>query len=655
MSLANIPVNLQMDPVLVQGKPEYTITKGPAQALYRPYVSQNYSESTTTWDIIPNNETAILARDPFATWSMDLFLRPAIPGDGPIFPPGSNPAELGICGLKSFPMQSACSAINLILNGTTITYQGNQIINPLSHYRTDQELECYYWSAMPCQKNVGTTFADTYGTPMSQFAPKNLNPVHDSNAVLSYMEIINDDANGCLLRVTWDEYLVCPPFLHNKIEQHGLSGLINNISFQFIYSATSLAANFGYDNVNGKELASVEFVGFAAAPILSLKWYELPIPPADSLALHYKYPFVQSTPLITNVGIVPALAQNVQYTSASLQFQGIPSDVAIFVRRTLASRTSFTADSYASIRGVSITWNNMAGILSTASTTQLYELCTNKHIYIKYDDWRYHVGSVLKLAYDKDIPIPQLDLAVGCAGVRQFQVTVNFDNLENEDINYDIVVIPIYEGILTIHGGSSVTNINLVTTADLISAASKDISSSEIHEMSALKGALDGGSIFSQASKYVARGAKSVANFYSQNKDTIHKVIDLAKHTGQTAAQLMPLLMLAAGLHENDAMDMLEAAGFSAGGFSGGKLISDEESLIEGSGLNRIHNRSNITNNSNHAKILSLLTSKHHNNNTGRISGIRGGNIYSRSLNNDLNKKTDISNLRALMQKKYNR
>ena len=583
MSLNNIPINLQMDNVLVQAEPEYTITKGPASALYRPYVSQNYSTTMTQWDIIPNNDKSILGRDPLTRWSAEWFLTPSGVVTS-VFPPGSTPAELGVCGLKYIPLQSACSSINLLINGLTITYQGNQVITPMSFYRTDQELEEFYWSSMPCQKNVGTTFDDTYGTSMSQFCPKNLNPVHDSNAVLSYMEIISDGPEGCLLRCTWEEYLVTPPFLHNKIEQHGLSGLVNNISFQFIYSSAALAAMLGYDNINGTPLDRIDFVRFVEAPQLMLKWYELPIPPIDATALHFKYPYVNATPVLTALGEIPALATDVARVSNNIQLTGIPAYLEVYVRRTINERTSFTAENFASIKTVNLIFNGSQGILGGATQGQLYEICTRHHVYVKRDDWSNHVGSVLKLAFDKDIPIPQLDLAVGSMGTFGLQVQVTFDNLENEDITMDLVVLPVYDGILEIHGGSATTNINLVTSSDLLKAAENNIGVIDDFNNSALKGALDGGSIFTEASRYIKRGAKSVGRFYESNRDNIQNALRIGKQVGSIASQLLPLIV-AAGYHEDEAMDMLEAAGFSGGGFSGGRLITDNESLIDGGNL----------------------------------------------------------------------
>ena len=58
--------------------------------------------------------------------------------------------------------------------------------------------------------------------------------------------------------------------------------------------------------------------------------------------------------------------------SSNIQLNGIPDKLIIFVRRTPGSLNCCDTDSYLTINGVRINFNNQAGLLSSMSPEQLY-------------------------------------------------------------------------------------------------------------------------------------------------------------------------------------------------------------------------------------------------------------------------------------------
>ena len=58
--------------------------------------------------------------------------------------------------------------------------------------------------------------------------------------------------------------------------------------------------------------------------------------------------------------------------SSNIQLSGIPDKLIVFVRKPIAGLTCVDADSYATITGISINFNNQAGLLSSMTPQQLY-------------------------------------------------------------------------------------------------------------------------------------------------------------------------------------------------------------------------------------------------------------------------------------------
>ena len=61
--------------------------------------------------------------------------------------------------------------------------------------------------------------------------------------------------------------------------------------------------------------------------------------------------------------------------SANIQLNCIPDKLIICVRKTVANLNCNDTDSYATIKGISINFNNQAGLLSSMTAEQLFRNC----------------------------------------------------------------------------------------------------------------------------------------------------------------------------------------------------------------------------------------------------------------------------------------
>lgn len=581
-TISGVQCNLQLDPRISAGhNGSYTITKGPAKSLFVNYPSQAFSDQQLQFQIFPPSPGSFLDRKVLIEMSVDFTLTATNPASF-VFPPGSLPEELGVVGLRYMPLHNIATACNITINGNTLSYPSYQLLAALHQYNTPTDpLEQLHWSAMPSCKNVGVTYDSTFGTPRSQFAAPFQNVYQDSNAATCEYTLISNVAGTAVLRIKWVEPVLYPPFIHGVLEREGLLGLTSPLIFT--YTLPGLARLLGYDNVNGVPLSSVSAI-WSNAPKMRIQWMTSDISGilSDSNSQQaYKYPYVN--PLVfTNTPVLIPSGDSAQISSSNIQLSGIPQCAFIFVRQQNSDLTVFDCDSFAAIEAINIQFDNLTGILANASTYDLYKICVRNGLKQRYADWASirgdSLGSVMKVEFDRDIPLPDPGLAVGRSGTFQMQLTITVRNDRPTPVNYVLYVVTMYEGILTICQGTSMTNINLVTAQDVLQlSAESGMSNMDVAQSEASYSVIEGGSIVSSAKNFIQRGQK----FYNAHQNTIDNVLSVGKQLGLKAIELLPVL-LGAGMSYDQASMALEGAGFSGGGFSGGRLITDPAALLKG-------------------------------------------------------------------------
>lgn len=563
--------NFLLDPRLRPSDPVYNITRGASKITYQFYPSQNYSNSQLNFQVVPNSAMTYLDRKVLVSMSADFTLTAANPADV-IFPSG-DPESSGVIGLRYMPLNNIPSSFQVTINGTSMSYTSNEVFAPMAQYNTGEDLEKFAWGWSPACKEPAQEFSDDFGTPRSQFASRWQNTAQDSNAVTANMELISNVPGTAVVRMSWTEPLLYPPFISGLIEREALIGL--NSALILNWTIGSLDRFIGYNNVDGVPLASIS-AAWNSPPVLRLIWMQSPASPMDSgLGMLYKYPYTNITQYLSPP-VTVAPGASVSISSNNIQLSGVPHCVIICVREQLQNRTPFDSDSFARIDGLEILFDNTSGILAGATPQQLYSICVNNGLKTRYTDFIDGCGSVLKLCFDRDIPISN-GLSVGVPGTFQYAAQIRATNINSQAINYQVVTIVCYEGILSIMDGSALTQINLVTPQDVIAGSSiSEMSDHEIGEYGS-SGMYNGGSIIDTASNFVRRGKK----FYTSNKGTIDNILHVGKEVGLKAIQLLPAL-LGAGLSLQESQDALAGAGFSGGGLSGGRLITNDMDLMTG-------------------------------------------------------------------------
>jgi hypothetical protein len=190
-------------------------------------------------------------------------------------------------------------------------------------------------------------------------------------------------------------------------------------------------------------------------------------------------------------------SQTVTVTSNAVQLSSIPDSVILCVRPVEDNANWYATHCAMAITGVSVSFSNRSGILSSCQPHQLYVLTKNNGVNSHYLEFigaasnatggRVNTtGSFLKLNFGRDIVISDDFLSPGSLGQFQFQVTVNYTlPLDGNGalIPYgsntlELVMCFVYPNVMVLENGSATTYQGLLSKDDVLKCADKDMLSS---------------------------------------------------------------------------------------------------------------------------------------------------------------------------------
>lgn len=295
-----------------------------------------------------------------------------------------------------------------------------------------------------------------------------------------------------LLQLFVNHYLVLSPWTDKVDIEGGIKG-VKQINFQFtIASCNRLwsSSNSGYTisaSLGGQSYAGTTYNAFVTndtyiylgckqtQPAMQGKIKPLQVLPC----LEWQY-------WVSNPSGYNAIASggigSVQ--SVNNQLGIIPEEIRIAVRKPVANKTAADSDSFLSIVSADILFDGMSGLLSSASTVQLYELSKKNGYRGDWDCWRGYAskyspsadaryanvatsGSVLiiKPAYDLSL---KEGLSAGSLTNSNFQVNLGVLNQTSASLTPELIILFKHNGIWTTLAGMSTRHIGYLDKDDVL-------------------------------------------------------------------------------------------------------------------------------------------------------------------------------------------
>jgi hypothetical protein len=331
----------------------------------------------------------------------------------------------GAFALRAYPVDSIISTLMMTLNNQSFTIQSSEIIPYLARFWKTKDMQSF------------PSFLDTYANYIDGLGAGN-NPLGvyfdniypDSMLRGSYpLLFTNMSATGGTVSGNIMTPVFLPVLHHDDNDSLGFSG-IKNMDFTFNWSP-NLARIFS--QALGANLTSINVT--LGQPTLYMRYTSPPlgyVPRTLTYGTHDINRFITPCPQtgMTSTGMPPPPAQQnfdparvtQTFVSTNIQLNCIPAYLIAFCRESNANLTSGSADTAMNISNVSINFDNISGILSSASEQDLWRMSHANGLQCTYQQWHGTtpslapagtlptssvqvptVGSFLKLVFGKDI------------------------------------------------------------------------------------------------------------------------------------------------------------------------------------------------------------------------------------------------------------
>lgn len=577
-SVEGISSTIALDPRIANSPGHYFIEKGSTSVNYFRNAATSYSDSNLIFSLIPPSKDIYVSKKMY----LDLSARFTLTGDAGVgkllvdqqtVAPFGNIMVSQTDGLAFMPLQSrACENFSLQLNQQTISGNMKDWLAPLCLYgygKTDDETYLSTGPAKPDQFAVmgrwqqlgdGRNSLSSYGA--SEF----------QNRGSFLYKVVSNTQTQAVIDVEWTEQLMLSPLQVQNKDEQGFIGL-NNLTLNL--SLSRLERMWNHDNANGHNVTSIAAT-INKRPELRLCYLTPPLLAKSSLNNTYSY--YQIERYITDKNSELASGAVDQYVSNNVQLSSVPKRVYIYARKRDSDRSGFDSDGYANIEKIDVQFNNMSGILSSSNERDLYDLSCRNGLSVPWTAWKYWLGSVLCLSFDRDIGLNELT-SCGMAGQYNMMVTVNIKNITDAPQYYSLYMVVVSEGTVKIVGTTVSKSVGAVVPQNLF----QDLESIDAIPFSPESrdfygGVYSGsGSFWSKLKQLGHKVALGVEKWAPRIAEGVQKY---APYAVQAAKYIAPLL--AAGYEEGQVIDSVAAR-------MGGSLSrADVERMVKAAGGQRM-------------------------------------------------------------------
>jgi hypothetical protein len=446
----------------------------------RVFPSTSLSNDTVAFSnvSVPDNKT-------FVDKLMLLRVTYTITFTGKTVAVGQRLLQTGFDALRAMPINSCINVAGLLINGASFPSQPFMYVKELLRFnRASKDLNIDFSGSAAMLDNT-QEYADTANTIRNPLAKWADNPyIVPRGGAVEFTNVINPatvligDLLTASITFTVTEPLVLSPCIFSTWKRTGFYGIDSmtlNLTFgeleKRIWShnpANTTQFSVNLVNINAADLQLM----YASPQTSEKKRYE---------GLGFVYPYYRPTPQITSSAAV-ASNNSTNVTTAVTTFPSIPHSVFVWVRERRSDIAVTKADAYFRIDRLSITFGNSATQFAQATPYQLYVVAVRNGYSGTYQDWygaiRYEcvggteskvtgIGSIACFKFGSDIPLGPEE-APGLAGQYTFQATLDMTNVnQTRTITPEIVVMPVYEGAMSVTPSGTSTTIAMVTLSDI--------------------------------------------------------------------------------------------------------------------------------------------------------------------------------------------
>jgi len=486
---------------------------------------------------------------------------------------GQYPINYGVSdALSAFPLHQLASVMTATINNNSVSLNVRDVLPAILRFNDIRELQRYN-GMTPVQYDLVGNYSQAVGAnlnplgawanagdndllPRGAFVVDAIGSGLDANGVpTGVVPVSTGVAQTVYVRFTVAEPLLISPFIfaHPQSNNQGFYG-IQNMNFVFNIGDASRVWRSANTWITSASVAS-----FTNSQLIFnfLTPHPSDLMPSRNVVGYYELPrFITSSQ--NAIAGNQVASQATTLSTSSIQLNQVPDKLIIMVRKPMSSQSWNDPDACLCIKGLSIQFNNQAGILASATQNDLYRYSAENGSNQSWQEFSGYAnlaspatgvgrnlvttGSFLALEFGKDIQLSEDFYSSGSIGNFNLQVNLQVYNQTTASVTPEIVLVLMNSGLFVCERGTSSTYTAILTKQDVL-----DASSQEPMYKSDAKRLVGGGfldSLKSLVQKLLPVGAHYAKDYLDKNHGDMGKM----------------------------GKKMIEALGYgSAGGHSGGK------------------------------------------------------------------------------------
>jgi hypothetical protein len=484
----------------------YAVCKGAQNMTAAQFQAISQSTSSHTYNIqVPSEQTLI---DRKVLWQSTVTLQinyVNLPANTRVINYGYTDA------LAPFPLHQLVTVMTATVNNNSVSINLKDVLPSILRFNDRRDLQRYN-GYTPVAYDTYGNYQDGVGANNNVLASWNLTSDNDLNPRGSWvLESFGNDAGGNPIYVSTSA-TVPTPFVPSGAISSGSVFVKFKVSeplllspFLFCNPRSNNQSFYGIQNMNfvlnigdgnrcwrtaNSWITGCLPTNFTGSQLIFnfLTSHPSDLLPSRNCVPYYELPRY----LTTNISPFGAFGSGTDtqvVRSQTLQLNQIPDKLVINVRRAMGDQKPTDTDSFLTIKGISINFNNNSGILASATQQDLFRFSVENGSNQSWYEFSGSAnranangsvriptsGSLLVLEFGKDIQLVEDFYSAGSLGNFNLQLQLNVQNQYNVPVNNaELVIITMNSGVFVCEKGTSSTYTGLLTKQDVLDVSTQE-------------------------------------------------------------------------------------------------------------------------------------------------------------------------------------
>lgn len=584
-----IPVAKITDPLLDIVSRVYLAKQGAASVTHQQVQAVSYSDAQVRWSVYTPSVNIGVDRRFYVEQDFTVNLGQFVAGPQVGQFPQFGQVFGNDTGLRQLPLASCLESVQLKLNNSTVSINLDDTIHALMRYGSSPQERTHYLSGSPSCPDQFSEFANAGGAfeisvaggrnPFADYVTKEEEVTRQFRCWVTSVTVppgVGNPVSSFTIKVR--EPVFIPPLNWSERDVLCLFG-IQTIDVTFSYSDLQKLVEGSFQVAGNAYTATVTNTP-NTPPRLHLFYASPQINMAIPKLLHYPYyelgryittgPTLNANPFPMLRGATPfavAAGASGQVSVNNIQLQSIPKRIYIYVQESKGAGlvdAKSRPNVWARVDRISVNWNSVAGKLSTAESYDLYRMSVKNGLEMSWLQWSRFCGSVLCIEPPTDLGLSPLE-ASGSRGSYQLQFQLDFTNLQNRAVTYQVYSLVVAEGFMTINDSLVSQDVGVLTETAIADAPTMPPGTmAEVTNMY-------GGGFWGDLWKGIKKGAKFVTGVASKVAPIVGSIASAIPHpAAQAIGRYAPMVGDVSG-----AVNQMLPGGYLSGGArSGGRVAA---------------------------------------------------------------------------------